>query len=185
MLEASRRQPDADARTGPNQDPTLRGARPSAYSGLPVPCVDGRRLTQPAPRADCRTSFGAFTQLVRPRIARCGGPRRGRKRGGGHRGARAARLGCRWRRRCSATRRVLRTGRAVLPGRTHRVLTTSIPAAVKTASKAVVNLASRSRMRNRNRRPASSRSIARFRASPGCSSHRPRSCAGIDDRTAS
>ena len=37
--------------------------------------------------------------------------------------------------------------------------------AVKTASKAAVNLASRSRMRNRKRRSASSRSMSRLRAS--------------------
>jgi carbamate kinase len=36
--------------------------------------------------------------------------------------------------------------------------------AVKTVSKAAVNLASRSRMRNRKRRPASSRSMQRLRA---------------------
>ena len=35
---------------------------------------------------------------------------------------------------------------------------------VKTVSKAAVNLASRSRMRNRKRRPASSRSMSRLRA---------------------
>ena len=47
--------------------------------------------------------------------------------------------------------------------------------AVKTASKAAVNLASRSRMRNRNRCPASSRSMVRLRA---CwVSHAPVGCA--------
>jgi hypothetical protein len=44
-------------------------------------------------------------------------------------------------------------------------LTTVTSIALKTASKDGVNLASRSRMRNRNRRPASSRSMVKLRAS--------------------
>ena len=44
------------------------------------------------------------------------------------------------------------------------VLMMRISSAVKTASKAAVNLASRSRMRNRNRCPASPRSMVRLRA---------------------
>jgi hypothetical protein len=44
------------------------------------------------------------------------------------------------------------------------VLMMRMSVAVKTASKAVVNLASRSRMRNRKLRPASSRSMTRLRA---------------------
>jgi hypothetical protein len=51
--------------------------------------------------------------------------------------------------------------------------------AVKTASKAVVNLASRSRMRNRNRWPVSSRCISRLRAS--WVSHAPVGC-GVTPR---
>src|SRR4051812_21529664 len=51
-----------------------------------------------------------------------------------------------------------RVGPRCLPRR----LMTLMSMAVKTASKATVNLASRSRMRNRNRRPVSSRSMSRL-----------------------
>src|SRR4051812_47812551 len=44
------------------------------------------------------------------------------------------------------------------------VLMMRMSVAVKTASNAAVNLAPRSRIRNRNRRPASSRSMSRLRA---------------------
>ena len=44
------------------------------------------------------------------------------------------------------------------------VLMMRMSVAVKTASNAAVNLASRSRIKNRKRRPASSRSMSRLRA---------------------
>ena len=47
----------------------------------------------------------------------------------------------------------------------------STPMEVNTSSKVAVNLVSRSRMRNRNRRPASSRSEAKLRAT--CVIHGP------------
>ena len=55
-------------------------------------------------------------------------------------------------------------GDGVGPRRPHRGLMTRTSMAMKTASNAAVNLASRSRMRNRKRRPASSRSMSRLRA---------------------
>ena len=57
-----------------------------------------------------------------------------------------------------------RSAIALARGARTGVLMMRMSIAVKTASKAAVNLASRSRMRNRNRRPASSRSMSRLRA---------------------
>ena len=57
-----------------------------------------------------------------------------------------------------------RSAIALARGARTGVLMMRMSMAVKTASKAVVNLASRSRMRNRKRRPASSRSMSRLRA---------------------
>src|SRR4051794_2102591 len=54
--------------------------------------------------------------------------------------------------------------KALARGACGGVLITSIPAAVKTVSKAAVNLVSRSRSRNRNESARWSRSISRLRA---------------------
>src|SRR5829696_3442302 len=78
------------------------------------------------------------------------------------------------RRRSRSSRRMLPTKRSAIAlargARTGvRMMRTLL--AVTTASKAAVNVASRSRMRNRTRRPASSRSMRRFAGllgQPGC-----------------
>ena len=57
-----------------------------------------------------------------------------------------------------------RSAIALARGARTGVLMMRMSMAVKTASNAAVNLASRSRMRNRKRRPASSRSMSRLRA---------------------
>src|SRR5215213_5048818 len=71
------------------------------------------------------------------------------------------------RRRSRSSRRIVPTKRSAIAfarGARAGVLMIRASMAVKTASNAAVNLASRSRMRNRKRRPASSRSMARLRA---------------------
>ena len=57
-----------------------------------------------------------------------------------------------------------RSAIALARGARTGVLMMRMSVAVNTASNAAVNLASRSRMRNRKRRPASSRSMSRLRA---------------------
>jgi len=71
-----------------------------------------------------------------------------------------------------------RSAQAVAPGERGQIFNTSTPAAANTASNPVLNVVSRSRIRNRNRRSVRpSRPIARLRARPV--THPPPGCAVI------
>ena len=70
----------------------------------------------------------------------------------------------RWSRHSWRTVLTQRSAKAFALGERTGVRMASMPIEANTASKLVVNLVSRSRMRNRNRRPASSRSEVKLRA---------------------
>ena len=74
----------------------------------------------------------------------------------------------------AADRPTKRSAIAFALGARTGVLMIRMSMAVNTASKAAVNLLSRSRMRNRKRRSASSKSMTRLRA---CGHHAPVGCA--------